>query len=243
MAKNQKAPEFRPDPRLVTAVSGFAVAGLLVVEFLVRVSLGPRPDLDDAAALTAFASATSEQILIVTLTDVLMMAALIVFLAGYRRLIATVNAGLEWLAGIAFGAGLVFVAVTLVGDSLEAGAALDAVGLEPDVSAIRALTEGYLLLFGPISCVLIALIAATAGYVTLVGGALPRATGWLALAVAALNIAAIPTTFGETDDRVFSSVGGWGTAVFATFPWLVWVFTVSIVALRALVSRRPLGAH
>jgi hypothetical protein len=237
MTKSARPPGWGLDPKLVTGIAGFAVAGLLVFEFIVRVALGPRPDLDETAALADFASSTSVQILTVTLTDVLMMACLIVFLAGYRKLIADVNPQLEWIVGIAFGGGLVFVAVTLVGDSMEAGGALDSIGAEPDPSAIRALTEGYLMMFGPISCVLIALVAATSGYVTLVCGALPRATGWLAFVVALLNIVAIPTTFGGTNDRVFYSVGGWGAAVFATFPWLVWVFTVSVVALRAHAGR------
>lgn len=237
MPKSARPPEWGVDPRLVTGIAGFAVAGLLVFEFIVRVTLGPRPDLDETAALAAFASSTSVQILTVTLTDVLMMAFLIAFLGAYRKLIADINPRLEWIATTAFGAGLVFVAVTLVGDSMEAGGALDSIGAEPDPSAIRALTEGYLMMFGPISCVLIALVATASGYVTLACGALPRATGWLAFVVALLNIVAIPTTFGGTNDRVFYSVGGWGAAVFATFPWLVWVFTVSVVALRARAGK------
>jgi hypothetical protein len=221
-----------PDPRLLTGVAGFAVAVLLVFEFLVRIALGPRPALDEAAALAAFADRTNAQTLTITLTDTIMMACLIVFLTGFRQLIAEAKAELEWVTTIVLAGGLVFVAVTLVGDSMEAGGALDTFGVSADPTVIRALTEGYMMMFGPISSVLIALIAVASGYVTLASDALPRWTGWLAYAVAALNIAAIPTTFGGTNDRVFYSVGGWGVAVFATFPWLVWVMTVSVVAIR-----------
>jgi hypothetical protein len=221
-----------PDPRWLTGVAGFAVAALLVFEFLVRIALGPRPDLDDQTALADFATRTNTQTLTITLTDTIMMACLIVFLAGFRQLIAEAKRELEWVTMIVLSAGLVFIAVTLVGDSMEAGGALDTFDTGASATAIRALTEGYMMMFGPISSVLIALIAVASGYVTLASDALPRWTGWLAYVVGALNIAAIPTTFGGTNDRVFYSVGGWGVAVFATFPWLVWVFTVSVVAIR-----------
>lgn len=95
----------------------------------------------------------------------------------------------------------------------------------------RAVTEGYLMLFGPFGSVLIALIAAAAAYATFVSGALPRWTGWIACAVAVLNVAAIPTALGGTDYAVFYSAGGWEVTAFATFPWLVWVIAVSVAAL------------
>ena len=216
------------DPHLLTGVAGLAVAALILVEVGVRVSLGVRPALDDGAALADFASRTSAQTIAITLVDSLMMAGLIVFLAGFRELITLAEGQLEWLTSIVLGAGFVFVGVTLVGDSLEAGGAFGAA----DPTTIRTLTEGYLLLFGPVSYVLVALIAATSAYVIFASNAFPRWTGRLAGVVAVLNIVALPTAFGGTDNRSFSSVGGWGGAVFATFPWLVWVAVTSILALR-----------
>jgi hypothetical protein len=220
-----------PDARLLTGIAGISVAVFLLVEFFVRVSLGPRPPLDESAALSEFIARTSTQTLVITLADTLVMASLIVFLAGFRRLVEMAEGELEWMTAIIFGAGLTFVGVTLVGDSLEAGAALGTVGNHPDPSAIRALTEGYLLIFGPISYVLIALVAAVSGYVTFASGAFPRWTGVLAVVVAVLNIVAISFTFGGTDNKDFYSVGGWGGAGFATFPWLVWVIVIAALCL------------
>jgi hypothetical protein len=222
------------DPRLAIGIAGLGVAVLLVLEFLVRLSFGPRPGLTDSAALVDFAARTSTPTIMITLIDAVMMALLIVFLTGFRRIVAEFHGDIDWITTIVLGAGLVFVAITLVGDSLEAGGALNTVGVAPapDPGVIRALTEGYLMLFGPFGSVLIALIAAAAAYVTFASGALPRWTGWIACAVAGLNVAAIPTAFGGTDYTVFYSVGGWGVAVFATFPWLVWVIAVSVAALR-----------
>ncbi|MHC5797231.1 hypothetical protein ACVXZ4_13845 [Lacisediminihabitans sp. FW035] len=220
------------DPHLLTGVAGLAVSGLILLEVGVRVTLGVRPALDDSAALADFASRTSGQTIAITLIDTLMMAGLIVFLAGFRELITLAEGQLEWLTSIVLGAGFVFVGVTLVGDSLEAGGAFGAIGTAPDPTTIRVLTEGYLLLFGPVSYALVALIAATSAYVIFASTAFPRWTGRLAVVVAALNVVALLTAFGGTDNRSFASVGGWGGAVFATFPWLVWVAATSILALR-----------
>lgn len=220
------------DPHVLTGIAGLAVSALILIEVGVRVSLGVRPALDGNAALAEFASRTSAQTIAITLVDTLMMAAVIVFLAGFRELITAAEGQLEWLTAIVLGAGFVFVGVTLVGDSLEAGGAFGALGATADPTTIRTLTDGYLLLFGPVSYVLVALIAATSAYVIFLSRAFPRWTGQLAGVVAVLNIVAVPTAFGGTDNRSFSSVGGWGGAVFATFPWLVWVSATSILALR-----------
>ncbi|MES2169428.1 MAG: hypothetical protein V4479_01715 [Actinomycetota bacterium] len=217
----------RPDARLLTGVAGLAVAALLLIEFGVRTSLGPRPALEDGSALVAFAERTATPTLVITLVDTLMMACLILFLAAFRELVTLAEGGLEWVTAIIMGAGLVFVGVTIVGDSMEAGGALGS-----DASTVRTLTAGYLFLFGPVSYVLVALVAAASGYVILASMALPRWTGIASFVVAAMNVAAVPTVFGGTDDTKFYSVGGWGGAVFATFPWIAWVIMVGVLALR-----------
>jgi hypothetical protein len=221
-----------PDPRIVTGGAGLAVAVLLLIEFGVRISLGARPSLDDGPALAAFANSTSTQTLVITLVDTLMMACLIVFLAAFRQLITLAEGDLEWLTALIMGAGMVFIGITLVGDSLEAGGALGTVGNSVDSTTIRTLTEGYLLLFGPVSYILIALVASVSGYVILASKAFPAWTGWISFVVAALNIVAVPTAFGGTDNTKFYSIGGYGGAAFATFPWIAWVVIVSAVSLR-----------
>lgn len=208
------------------------MALLLLAEFVVRQSAGTRPPLDESEALVDFMATNSTKTLIMIMIDTILMGALIVFLAGFRQLISKVRPDLEWITDLAFGAGLVFVGVTLVGDSLEAGAALEAVNPHADPSALRSLTEGHMLMFGSISCVLLALVSAASGYVTLASRALPVWTGRVAYVVAVLNVLAVPTMFGGTNDTSFVSAGGVGVAVFATFPWLAWVVAVGIVTIR-----------
>jgi len=222
-----------PDPRLWTGVAGLVVAALTLVESSVDLFLvGQRPRLDDGDALVAFMTVASTPTLVVILVDTFLMAFLIVFLAGFRQLINKTRPDIEWIADLAFGAGLVFVALTLVGDAMEAGAALDSIGAVSDPSVVRALTEGHVQMFGSMGCVLTALVAAASAHVIFLSGALPRWTGVLAYVVAVMNFAAVPTMFAGTNEATFFSAGGPGIALFATFPWLVWVGSVGISALR-----------
>ena len=221
-----------PDVRLWTGFAAIAVAGFLLAEFLVREVMGSRPPLSDSEALSEFMTRSSTQTIIIVMIDTALMASLIVFLGGFRQLITKSRPDLEWVADIAFGAGLVFVAVTLVGDGMTGGAALDTVGAPADPSALRALTEGHILMFGPIGCVLLALVSGASGYVTYASEALPRWTGTIAYVVAGLNLVSVPTMFGGTSDTSFFSAGGQGVALLATFPWLIWVIAVGIVTIR-----------
>jgi hypothetical protein len=189
-----------PDVSLWTGFAAAAVAATLLAEFIVRATIGPRPPLADATALAEFLDRTSNETLMIIMIDTVLMAFVIVFLAGFRQIITSSEADLEWVADLAFGAGLLFVGVTLVGDAMEGGAALDAASGHPDPSVLRALTEGHMLMFGSIGCVLLALVSAASGYVTLASGALPRWTGIVAYIVAILNVIAVPTMFGGTSD-------------------------------------------
>ncbi|MFB2556571.1 hypothetical protein [Herbiconiux liangxiaofengii] len=225
--------KLNPDVRLWTGIAALSVAVLTATEFLVQVLLvGARPALDDPEALAVFMTRTGTWTLVTILIDTFLMSALLVFLSGFRQLITHTRPDLQWIANIAYGAGLLFIAVTLVGDGLEGATALDTTDLTADPSSLRALTVGHTLMFGTIGCTLNALVAAAAGYVTLASGALPRWTGYVALAVAALNLLSVPTMFGGTSPDSFFAAGGAATAMLATFPWLVWVTCVGVVAIR-----------
>lgn len=216
-----------------TGAAAVAVAALTIAEFTVQqTAVGRRPPLSAGAELTRFAERTAGATLTVILIDTFLMASLLVFLSGFRQMVVLARPDLRWVADIAYAAGVVFVAVTLVGDGMEAGTAIGTDSATSDPSAVRALTSGHALLFGPIGCVLTAVVAGASGYLLLASAILPRWTGVLALGVAVLNIAAVPTAYGGTDDESIHSVGGWGTALLATFPWLVWVVSVGVVVIR-----------
>jgi hypothetical protein len=221
-----------PDVRRWTGISAFAVAGYLTIEALTKLTIGRRPELDAGLELVQHSKDTALQTLIVILSDTFLMAFLIVFLACFRQLITSVRNDLRWVADITFGAGIVFVAVTLVGDSMDGGAALDAIGLAPDPSVTRALIVGHSIMFGSTGAVLLALVSATAAYLTFASGILPRWTGVLAAATAVSNLAWAILGFNGTSPDSFFAVGGVGNALLAIFPWLVWVFCAGVTTVR-----------
>jgi len=227
----------RLEVRTLTGFAAVAVAILTLAEFFIKVSTGTRPSLGNAAALVSYITDNASSILVVIVVDTLLMACLIIFFAGFRQLIISAKRDLAWITDLAFGAGLVFVAVTLVGDAMDAGAALDTVNSYAANSVVlRALTEGHMLMFGSISCVLTALVTATFAYTTFASGAVPKWSGWVGYGVAILNLLAVPTVFGGTEATAFGSAGGFGVTLLATFPFLAWVVAVGIVTL---MNRTP----
>lgn len=222
-----------PDVRLVTGIAAITVGALTLAEFVVQLLFfDAQPALDDGPALTEWATRSAFQTLFTILLDTFLLAAVIVFISGFRQLITRVRPDLQWVTNILYGSGLLLLIVTLAGDGFEGGVALDTMGLEPDPSSIRALTVGHTLMFASIGCTLTALVAASAGYLIIASDALPAWTGYLAYAVAALNLLTLPTMFGGTDPNSFLAAGGGATVLLATFPWLVWVVCVGAVAIR-----------
>ena len=221
-----------PDVRRWTGISAVAVAITLVFEAVTQFVAGGRPSLLDETALESYFERYADSTLVIAMTDTLLMSALIIFLACFHQLMTTARPDLKWVADIGFGAGLVWVAITVVGDAMSGGAALDAAEGHANATIIRALIEGHMLLFGGIGCVLTALILASAGFLALSSTVLPRWAGFFAYGAAILNLLAIPTIFGGTSETSLFSVGGWANAVLATFPWLLWVIIVGILTIR-----------
>jgi len=221
-----------PDVKRWTGIAAIGVAALLITEFTLHQVVGPRPELDKSAELATFFVKHHNMLLTIVLLDTVLMANIIVFLAGFRQIITHARHDLQWIADITFGTGLVFVAITMVGDAMEAGSALDVVQLTPDPSAIRALTEGHAVMFGATGCVLLAVISGSSAYTVLASRVLPRWTGVVAWVVAGLQIFGLATIFGGTSDHFWFSSGGVGVTLTATFPWVAWVITVGIVTIQ-----------
>jgi hypothetical protein len=168
------------------------------------------------------------------LLDMGMYASLMVFFAGFRHLIAKTKADAEWLGTLALVAGAVWWAVSLVADGLEGAAVLDTLGGKTDPTAVRALVEGTLLIYnGSIAFAVTGLFMAAAGASIFVSRALPRWMGWWAFASTALCIVAIPSMYaGAVDHTGFYNPAGFGQAIVANLPPLVWFAAVSLTMIR-----------
>ncbi len=218
----------------VRRVTGtFGVAGFfLFLAGLPLYFLGPQPSsqLQDSAQFSESVSRASNFILArATLVDPLIMACLLIFLAGFRQQIQSARPQYEWLATLVFGAGVAVLVLELAGDALQGGAALDTVA-SADPAAVKGLMVGSFVLYGAIGLIMSALLLASAGYAILVSRALPAGIGWAACAAAAINLVAAPSIFGGTDLTSFYTASGYVTFM-AQGALLVWFFLASVSML------------
>lgn len=217
----------------------FGVAGFVV--FLVALPLYfggmTNAPLEDAERFSDYVTSVNTSILIRTsLADPLIMVGLLVFLAGFRHLIRQARQEYEWLATLVFGVGVIVIALELVGDGLEAGAALDTVA-KADPTVVRGLMEASFPLYGAIGLIMSALLLASAGYATLATGVLPRWSGWFAYTAAIANLLAAPSILGGTDYTAFWSAPGYVTFV-AQVAMVIWflIASVSMLLKRDIVA-------
>jgi hypothetical protein len=212
--------------RRLTGAFGLAIVALNWAMFPLYVVPGSAPQFQDTARFITYWNSISGLVLTRVLLDLFECACLLVFAAGLRHLIRQARSEYEWVGTLAFGAAIALSTVTLVAASLEGGQALDTVNGLADPSAIRALGDGYILIYQSIGCLLIALFSAAAGYATLGTGVLPKWTGWLAYAAAILNLVAVPIGLSIAPVAILT------VAVIADFPLQIWLLIVSIVMLR-----------
>lgn len=219
----------------------FGVAGFVV--FLVALPLyfvgsQATAQLEDTVQFSDSVGKASTLILTrATLADPLIMACLLVFLAGFSHLIRQARAGYEWAATLVFGAGVVVIALELVGDALAGAAALDTVGGTADPTVVRGLWEGSFVFYGAIGPMMSVLLLASAGYAILATRALPRWVGWAALVAALLNLVAAPAIFGGTDYTGFYTASGYVTSI-GQAALVLWFLLAS---LSLLVQREAGG--
>ncbi len=217
----------------MTGAFGLASVGLWLAIFPLY-TVQPAASLYDGAATAAALFTIRNVVFTRILLGLGLYVTLMVFAVGLRELIRRADAEFEWVGMLSVAAMAVWLGVTLVANGLEGGAALDTLDGRPDPSVVRALTMGYLLIYnGSIAFVMTALYLAAVGYATFATGILPRWTGWLAYAAAALCLVSIPAMYGGAADPTrFYNAGGWGAAVIANFPPLLWFLGVGIVLVR-----------
>jgi hypothetical protein len=159
---------------------------------------------------------------------------MLVFAAGLRYLIRRARAESEWIGTLLFGAALGWVSVTVVADGLEGGAVLATLNGNPDPSAVQALIAGTLLIYnGSIAFAITGLFLVAAAWATFDSGVLPRWTAWIAVAGTVLCAASVPAMYGGPVDYTgFYNAGGWGPAIVANFPPMIWFLVVSVMLIR-----------
>lgn len=166
------------------------------------------------------------------LVGLIVCAFLIVFIAGISYLIRHADAAYEWVASLVYAAGLIYVAVTLVAISLEAGVVFGTPDGSVDPTIDGPLAEGNILIHGSIKRLLTAVFLVPAGYAVLRTRMLPCWVGRAAYGIALFNLAFVPSIYFGKDAAQFYSAIGWGNSAFAASFMMYWILALGITMLR-----------
>jgi len=166
------------------------------------------------------------------LISIILCVMLIVFLSGFSHLIRKADAAYEWIASVVYGAGMTWVAVLLVGVSLEVGAIFGAPDGTIDPTIDGPLARGSMLIHGSIGRALTVVILTAAGYAIHHARILPLWLGKGAYTIALVNLAFIPSLYFGTDAAQFYSAVGWGNSALVASLIAYWMLAVGISLLR-----------
>lgn len=207
----------------VTALAGMFVVLFVVIEAICKAYAGPRPPLLQGPQLVGYMASSAGWILASVIADTFVLVCMAVFLAGllmlaYRR---TRRVSLPMVCAAFFT--IIYVTVTLIGDSFDAGTALDATQSVGNADIIRGLIEAHIVAFGPIGGIVLAFLAASFATLLIRSHLLPWWTAAAGFIVAVLNIIAIPA--------LFDAYHSWNNqvALVALVSCVVWVGVVSAV--------------
>ncbi|GAA0934421.1 hypothetical protein [Virgisporangium aurantiacum] len=156
----------------------------------------------------------------------------IVYFLGLRQLIRHVNPAYDWIASIVQIAGVLWVAMVFVPQSMEVGAAI-ATDRDIDTTTEGPFAAAQYLMQGAVSRLLMALFLIALGIAVSRLGLLPRWVGRSAYLLAAINLAFLPAVYFGDDAADFYSAQGWGTTATMGALWSWWTLAVSISVLRS----------
>lgn len=218
--------------KIVTIYAGLAMLLFVIIEAICKAIAGPRPSLDESAQLVAYMSTAASWILGSVIADTFVLTAMVVFIAGFLYL---AYAKLQRVTMAMFVTALfviIYATITLLGDGMDAGTALNAIQSTGDATVIRTLIEAHIIVFGPLGGIILSALAAASGIVVLESRVAARWVAMTGFIVAALNIIAIPA--------VFDAYGAWNNqiALLALVSCVAWVFAVSVAFFVSIVRKQ-----
>jgi len=166
------------------------------------------------------------------LVGLISCAFLIVVFAGFSHLIRSADAAYEWIASLVYGTGLLFVGVTLVAISLEAGVVFGAPDGTLDPTIDGPLAEANILIHGSIKRLLTAVFLVPSAYAVLRTRMLPRWVGRAAYVIAIIDLLFVPSIYFGKDAAQFYSAIGWGNSALVAAFFGYWILAVGAILLR-----------
>jgi hypothetical protein len=163
---------------------------------------------------------------------------LLVFVAGFSHIAGRLNSAAGFAALVAAGAGFIFIAISLVTTSLEAGVVFGAPDGSLDPTIDGPLAHANMLAHGPIKRLFTAIYLFAAAYAALRAGLLPAWLRRLAYLIAVINLAFVPSLYFGTDPTQFYAVHSWANSAVTGSFLFYWVIAASIVLLVQLRAPR-----
>jgi hypothetical protein len=160
----------------------------------------------------------------------------LVYFTGLRLLVQRSDAALDWLASLLHTAGLLWVAMVFVPQSMEAGAAIS-VDKDIDTTTEGPFAAAQYLMQGAISRLLMVLFLVVLGLVVDRSGLFRPWVGRSAYVLAAINLAFVPAVYFGDDAAHFYSAQGWGTTASMGALWAWWTLAVGISMVRSARAR------
>jgi hypothetical protein len=167
------------------------------------------------------------------LITLLTCAGSLVFVAGFSHIAARRSPAAGFASLLAAGAGFIFIAISLVTTSLEAGVVFGAPDGSLDPTIDGPLAHANMLAHGPIKRLLTAIYLFAAGHAALRAGLLPA---WLRKAgtfIALINLAFVPSLYFGTDPTDFYAVHSWANSAVTGSLLFYWMIAASIVLMLA----------
>jgi len=201
--------------RRFTGWSGLAAAvALIVVVPLYFVYSGPPPDANVLSRL---------------LVSILALGAILLFVTGFRELVATVSPEYRWTGSFVFAGGLGYVLVNLVSNGLEAGSVIAAARpVDPTIAE-----SGTYVLYGTVGRMLMGIFLIAVGFAVARTRVLPRWTGRAATVLGVLSLAMMPSLFFGNDPAFGYAANGWGTTATMSALFSPWLLATGIATVRS----------
>jgi hypothetical protein len=158
---------------------------------------------------------------------------LLVFVAGFSHLAGRLSPAAGFASTVAAGAGFIFIAITLVTVSLEAGVVFGAPDGSLDPTIDGPLAHANMLAHGPIKRLLTAIYLFAAGYAALRSGLLSASLRRAGYLIALINLAFVPSLYFGTDPTDFYAVHSWANSAVTGSLLIYWVIAASIALIWA----------
>ena len=171
-------------------------------------------------------------VLLRTLVAMFSLLFVLIFFTGLQELIKYLYKEKNWIIKLMYNTVCIYIAISFVARSLEAGGVLNPEGLAVDATQDGLLAQGNYLLLGSISRLLMATFMTIIGIITNKIKIFPKWIGWVAIIIGLINLLFVPSMFFGTNAGDFYSAIGWGNSAFSAGLYTLWILLMSIVLIK-----------